>query len=132
MTLILCLDGQGGMMFGTKRQSKDSALIRRLLSKTQGKRLVVSPYTAALFAEKEELIVAEEPASLCGKNDFFFAENTALPTEGIDTLLIYRWNRRYPATRFFKIPTDGYVLKERVDFPGSSHELITEERWERI
>ena len=65
MTLILCLDDQGGMMFGTKRQSKDSALIRRLLGKTQGKRLVVSPYTAALFAEKDELIVAEEPASLC-------------------------------------------------------------------
>ncbi len=129
MTLIVCVDDKNGMMFGAKRQSRDSALIQRILAFTEGKNLVVSPYSAPLFNEKKELTVTDSPAENCGANDFFFAEDTPLPDKGIHTLLIYRWNRRYPATRFFSLSTEDFVLKETVDFAGSSHDCITEERW---
>ncbi len=129
MTLIVCLDDKNGMMFGAKRQSRDSALIQRILALTEGKKLVLSPYSASLFEEKEEVAVAEDPASVADAEDFLFIENTRLPDSGFDTLLIYRWNRRYPATRFFTLSTEGFRPAERTDFAGSSHDCITEERW---
>ena len=79
--------------------------------------------------EKEEIAVAEDPASVADAEDFLFIENTRLPDSGFDTLLIYRWNRRYPATRFFTLSTEGFRPAERTDFAGSSHDCITEERW---
>ncbi|MBE6711963.1 MAG: ribonuclease Z [Ruminococcaceae bacterium] len=130
MTLIVCIDDKNGMMFGSKRQSRDGTLIQRILALTEGKRLVLSPYSAPLFSEKKELLIHDDPASVCEKDDFFFAENTPLPEKKPDGLLIYRWNRRYPATRFFNLSTEGFTLTKSSDFCGSSHERITEERWE--
>lgn len=129
MTLIVCLDDKNGMMFGTKRQSRDSVLTERILKITEGKKLILSPYSASLFEGKQELITADDPAAIASDEDFLFVENTALPQAGFDTLLIYRWNRRYPSTRFFTLSTEGFELAERVDFTGSSHDCITEERW---
>ena len=129
MTLIVCLDDKNGMMFGAKRQSRDSALIQRILALSEGKKLVLSPYSAPLFEGKKEVVVAEDPAGVAGPEDFLFIENTPLPESGFDTLLIYRWNRRYPATRFFTLPAEGFRSEETMDFPGSSHDCITEERW---
>ncbi len=129
MTLIVCLDDKNGMMFGNKRQSRDSILNKRIIAVTGAKKLVVSPYSASLFPEKKELVIADDPSSVTTKEDFLFAENTPLPTQSIDTLLIYRWNRRYPATRFFTLSTENFRHIETVEFAGSSHERITEERW---
>lgn len=129
MTLIVCLDDKGGMMFGSKRQSRDGVLTRRILSLTQGKNLVLSPYSAPLFEGEGNLVVAEDPAAVCTADDLLFIENTPLPESGFDTLLVYRWNRRYPATRFFTLSTEGFQLAETTEFSGSSHECITEERW---
>lgn len=129
MTLIVCLDDNNGMMFGAKRQSRDSVLTERILKITEGKNLVLSPYSAPLFQEKKDLVITDDPAASASGEDFLLIENTPLPESGFDTLLIYRWNRRYPSTRFFTLPTEGYKLTERVDFAGSSHDCITEERW---
>ena len=129
MTLIVSLDDKNGMMFGTKRQSRDSVLTERILKMTEGKNLVLSPYSASLFEGKQELVTTDDPAAIASGEDFLFVENTPLPQAGFDTLLIYRWNRRYPSTRFFTLSTEGFELAERVDFAGSSHDCITEERW---
>lgn len=129
MKLIVCIDDKNGMLFGTKRQSRDSVLIRRILEKTRDSTLVLSPYSAPLFAEKKELVVASDPAAVCKQDQYLFIENTSLPETDVDTLLIYRWNRRYPATRFFTLSTEEFTLEEQTDFQGSSHECITEERW---
>lgn len=129
MTLIVCLDDKNGMMFGTKRQSRDSVLTRRIIALTEGKKLVLSPYSAPLFEEKKEVTVAQDPASVAGGEDYLFIEDTPLPESGFDTILIYRWNRRYPATRFFTLSTEGFQLTETAEFAGSSHDCITEERW---
>ena len=129
MTLIVCIDDKKGMLFGTKRQSRDSILIERITTLTEGKRLVLSPYSASLFPDKAELIVADDPAASCHEEDFLFIEDTALPTENVDRIFLYHWNRRYPATRFFTLSTDGFTLAEAYEFKGSSHDRITEERW---
>ena len=130
MTLILCIDDKKGMTFGGKRQSRDSAVTERILSLTDGKRLVLSPYSAPLFPDKKELVVAEDPAEAGKADDFLFIENTSLPEKAPERIILFHWNRRYPATSFFTLSTDGYALSETREFKGSSHDCITEESWE--
>ena len=46
-------------------------------------------------------------------------------------VVLYKWNRVYPADQYFAMDLSGWKLVETVEFPGSSHEKITEERYER-
>ncbi|MFR4122966.1 MAG: hypothetical protein ACLT0W_12285 [Clostridium sp.] len=46
-------------------------------------------------------------------------------------MILYKWNRVYPADQYFAMDLSGWKLVETVEFPGSSHEKITEERYER-
>ena len=47
-----------------------------------------------------------------------------------ETIVLYRWNRAYPADVKFTMP-QGFALKESRDFAGSSHEKITREEYIR-
>ncbi len=132
MILICCIDDRGGMMFGSRRQSKDRILCERVLSLTKGKKLFLSPYSAPLFPEKKELVISENPAKEAAEEDFVFLENTDLPEKGIKKIILYRWNRHYPATQAFdKNLLSDFSLKQKEDFAGFSHEKITEEVWEK-
>lgn len=119
------------MLFGKKRQSRDSALIQRVLALAEGKRLVLSPYSAPLFSQKAEILICPDPAREGKTGDLLFLEDTPFPEEGVETLILYKWNRRYPATRFFDFSLKGFALQESTDFAGTSHETITEEVWIR-
>ena len=65
------------------------------------------------------------------KAENFFAED--VPSEALleqtKKIVIYRWNRHYPSD--MKFPTSVFAerwkLMETREFPGSSHDLITEE-----
>lgn len=46
---------------------------------------------------------------------------------GAEELVLYRWNRSYPGDVTFPWPLTGWKLVETADFPGTSHEKITEE-----
>ena len=65
----------------------------------------------------------------------FFAET--IPSDDMleqtQKLVIYRWNRHYPADVRWDPDLDalGFVLRETADFPGTSHEKITREVYER-
>ena len=48
-----------------------------------------------------------------------------------ESVVLYKWNRVYPADQYFAMDLSGWKLVETVEFPGSSHEKITEERYER-
>ena len=62
--------------------------------------------------------------------DLFLEE---VPSEEVlaqtQKLVIYRWNRHYPAdVRWEADPAEwGFALAETTEFPGSSHETITKE-----
>ena len=65
----------------------------------------------------------------------FFAEE--VPSEELleqtKRIVIYRWNRHYPADIRWEpdLAAMGFVLKETAEFPGTSHEKITREVYER-
>ena len=131
MTLIVTLDDKNGMMFGTRRQTTDRVLSERILSLTEKKRLLVSPYSASLFPEKKELLISDHPAGEAENDDFAFVEDT--PLTDAETYVVFRWNRRYPATRFFEkdLKKEGFSLIHKEEFAGFSHEKITQEIWQK-
>ena len=51
--------------------------------------------------------------------------------EKIDSIILYRWNRVYPADTYFDIDLSGWQLVRTGEFSGASHELITKEVYTR-
>ena len=137
MKLIVCLDDRGGMAFNQRRQSRDRALIADVLRTAKDSQLYLTPYSFPLFEEQLPLgnrnpIVTETPAAACPPNGYCFWELTSPESlENVDELIVYRWNRHYPADVHFSLPTEDFTPMESYDFKGSSHEKITRERWIR-
>lgn len=132
MKLIVCLDDKGGLLFNRRRQSRDRRLVADVLEMARGKRLYCAPFSATLFEGQTEAVVFDESfLSLAEDEDFCFAEEGPfLPWLGrIHMLILYRWNRTYPADVYFDLNPEaqGFTLRERTDFPGHSHETITKE-----
>ena len=132
ITLYLCVDDNLGLLFNHRRQSRD---IRVLEDMTDG---LSSPLTIDPFSEKL-LSGAGLPYQLAGEalaeDAHYFVEDRCpcglLPRAG--ALVLYRWNRHYPADTYFTpdLSAEGFSLKETVEFPGKSHEIITKEVYTR-
>ena len=100
MRVIVCLDEMGGMMFNHRRQSRDRTVIADVIASVGAGRLWLAPYSEKLFVEAGADYVAEEDfLANAGEGDTCFVEDRHLAqwAERIDELVIYHWNRRYPA-----------------------------------
>lgn len=134
MRVALCLDDRQGMMFNHRRQSRDRVLIADLLADLQG-RLLIKPYSAPLFnADDTRITLCESPMELAGKGDLCFIEDEGIAPylSKISEIVIYRWNRHYPADLYFDYDMSGYTLVRSDEFVGSSHERITKEVWRSL
>lgn len=135
MKVIVCVDDNNGMMFNNRRQSRDRVLIEDLLNTTKEGRLYIAPYSKILFQDITALIETETLLEETGADDYCFVENkTLLPySDRIDELIIYRWNRTYPADMHLDIRPEALSLKlvSTTEFAGSSHEKITKELYKK-
>lgn len=137
MKIIVCVDDQNGMMFNKRRQSRDSVLIQDVLNSTTGGHLLIAPYSKILFqdCDKGAYIVSDSLLDDALSDDSCFIENKSLLpySDRIDELIIYRWNRTYPADMHLDIdPTAlSMMLVSTTEFAGSSHEKITKELYKR-
>lgn len=135
MILIAAVDGKNGMMFNGRRQSRDSAVCRRILKLAQGRRLWMNSYSKKLFDGYEGgcIWVDEDFLEKGEEGDFCFVENrSVLPyTEKVEKVILFRWNRVYPSDFYFdlEVPKEGWRLAET--FSGTSHEEIRVEVYER-
>ncbi|MBO5952932.1 MAG: ribonuclease Z [Oscillospiraceae bacterium] len=132
MKLIVCLDNRNGMLFAGRRQSSDRKLRQRILEITAGCRLWMNSYSAKQFGEAgENILVSEGFMADAAAEDCCFAENTDIRpfVDRIDTVILYRWNRDYPADVRFPVElfADRWRLAESCEFAGYSHDTITEE-----
>ena len=123
MILITCIDNRNGIMFNKRRVSKDTLLIERLKGITKENKIYVSEYSKPLFNGFDNLVLSIENLT---NNDFYFLEDEDY-NGNIDKIIIYKWNRDYPADKYFDIDLLSYKLISTQDFQGSSHDLITEE-----
>ena len=132
MILIACVDDRGGMLFNRRRQSQDRLL--RLLEEAGGRPVWLNPYSLKQFPDPpENLRCAEDFFRRAGEGELCFFEDAdpAPWLEAAEGVILYHWNRRYPADLYFPLPLAGWTLVRREEFPGSSHERITKEVYTR-
>ena len=131
MNIAVCLDEKNGMLFGGRRQSKDRYLRRELLQLAQPNDLWMNGFSAKQFEEGDTVAVSEDFLERAAQGQWCFVENTdILPyKEKIEYIAIYRWNRHYPADVKFPLEAfcGGWRLVSTRNFPGHSHDEITEE-----
>ncbi|MGL6198588.1 MAG: ribonuclease Z [Lachnospiraceae bacterium] len=131
MKMIVCIDDNGGMMFNHRRQSQDGVLRKRILSETQKSKLWMNPYSYKQFKDEDtdNIIVDEGFMLKADKDDYCFIENISVASyeDQIKSIIIYKWNRRYPSDLKFDISLKDWKLMSTEDFKGSSHEKITKE-----
>jgi hypothetical protein len=150
MRLIVCVEDQMGMLFHQRRVSRDREVIRDIVRLCQGQPLRFTGYSAKLFdgmcEPSPELVsraaVCEHAAihlQECEASELWdtdaanlFVENPAdIIEEKVDAIVLYRWNRRYPADQYFPIDLRGWELTGCSEFPGYSHDKITRECYKR-
>lgn len=135
MIVIVCLDDKKGMMFNHRRQSRDQAVTERIQKICAGKTLWMNPYSDKLYGSLEgtDIVVENAPLSQAGSGEICLVESDSLipSIEKIEQIIVYWWNRTYPADVYLDLDLSQWERKERNEFPGTSHEKITEEIYER-
>lgn len=132
MTLYLCVDDNLGLLFNKRRQSRDIRVLEDMAAP------LAAPLTIDPFSEK---LLADAGIPYClacetlHEDAHYFVENRC-PQELIgqaSTIVLYRWNRHYPADMYFTadLSAEGFSLAETLEFPGKSHEKITKEVYTR-
>lgn len=131
MILIVCVDDRGGMLFARRRQSQDRVLRDDLLREVGGAKLYMNAYSAKLFGSDDRITVAEDCLARAGEGEYCFVENLdPVPyTEKLEQIIVYRWNRHYPADFYFGVAleTPAWTRIRTEEFAGSSHEKITKD-----
>lgn len=135
MILVVCVDDRNGMMFGGRRQSRDRALLQRILEICTGQVLWMTAYTRKQFTDTGEVCIRTDAACFekAGENEYCFVEDPALIgiEERIQEILCFRWNRVYPGDACLPICLSQWRRIQTSEFVGYSHEKITEERYTR-
>ncbi|MBQ1501348.1 MAG: ribonuclease Z [Firmicutes bacterium] len=143
MILILPIDQNDGLAFNQRRQSRDKILCQRVLELAGGKPLLMHPRSARLFLDFDApLLIADDRfLAHARRGEYCFAEACFLPEdspllprmEEAEKIILFRWDCVYPADVFLPRPLAelGWRLTAAREFAGSSHELITEEVYER-
>ena len=121
-------------MFNNRRQSRDKAVIDRIVEIVQGSKLWLSSYSKSLFDQVAILLEVDDNfLQKAGNGEFCFAENADITqyTPKIEKLYLFRWNRHYPADSCFNLNLAAYKLIAQSEFAGNSHEKITLEVYEK-
>lgn len=133
MKAIVCIDDNNGMMFNNRRQSRDRILIDDIVRNVLGGNLLMAPYSEPLFEDSniDAFFLSEYILEEADPEDYCFIENKPLLPylDRINELIIYRWNRKYPADMYLDVnPLEhSFHLVSTSEFTGSSHEKITKE-----
>ena len=134
MKIIVCVDDNNGMMFNKRRQSRDRLVTADVTELAAGSRLWMNGYSKPLFSQDEEGM-KEDAGFLekAGEDDYCFVENQSVQPylAKIDEVIVYRWNRKYPADFYFDVDLHGWKMVGKKEFVGASHEKITRERYRK-
>lgn len=136
MIVCVAVDDRMGMMFHNRRLSQDRQLRTKVLQLAGEQRLWMNRYSAKQFGSPlaANIVVDEDFLNRAGADDYCFVENLSLKeyTEKMTKLVLFRWNRAYPADTYLDISLTGqdWKLTGSDEFTGYSHEKITAEEWE--
>lgn len=132
MKIIVCLDDRDGMLFHKRRQSSDRVLIDKIVEMTTHSTLWMDPYSQKLFDATKQNICAD-PLFLqrAAQGEFCFVENEDVSpyAASIEEIILFRWNRTYPADLYFPMAllSDFHKKGDTLTFCGNSHDMISME-----
>lgn len=135
MIAIVCVDDNHGMMFNKRRQSQDRVLRQRMLELVGEKKLWMNAYSRKQFSEEDEsrIAVVEDGFQNIQPGEYCFLEDQdpAQYRDQLEELIVFHWNRTYPADLHCTLDLSEWKLTETEEFAGYSHEKITQERYRR-
>ncbi len=131
MRVIICLDDNGGMLFNNRRQSRDKEVLKDIVDCLEGGKLYISEFSQKLFSDYADFVIVDDGfLTKAGVNDLCFVENKSLKdASDISEIIVYKWNRIYPADFKCDVDFSKYKLVQSIDFKGFSHEKITKETY---
>ena len=129
MIVIVCVDDNKGMMFNHRRQSQDRKLREHILNMVSSSMLWMNSYSKKQFLDDRRVVVDEAFLEKATENEYCFIEDidVAPYTDKVEKIILFKWNRNYPADTFFSMNLSGWTLVESEDFAGDSHDKITKE-----
>ena len=104
-----------------------------LMVNETGSKLWIAPFSEKLLEPYREKcpFITMDPAGLekAEKQDYCFVETGELQewTDAIEKIVVYHWNRVYPADTYLDLDLSQWKRVEQKEFQGSSHERITRE-----
>lgn len=129
MTVFVATDDNFGTLFNSRRVSRDSEVIKRIME--MANKISVSEYSAPLFADYDGVIVSNDPFSGKCENVFVEKEKLLPHISEIEKIVLFKWGKVYPSDTFLDVIPDerSRTLVKREEFSGSSHDKITMEIW---
>lgn len=136
MILCVAVDDKMGMTFHNRRQSQDKLLRKYLVEESKVSRLWMNFYTAKQFdiPMEDHMMVDDAFLEKAAEDDYCFVEDQSVVKyeKRMKKIILFKWNRVYPADTYFDIPLSehGWKLTSVLEFEGNSHKKITKEVWE--
>lgn len=130
MIVAVCVDDKGGMLFNSRRVSRDRAQQQDLLALCGEVPLWIGTFSEKLFSwAVGHTQVDDSFLEKAGAGEICFAEDRPLKglEDRVEKIILYRWNRVYPSDVKFDLDLSAFCLTEQVEFAGTSHETITRE-----
>ena len=139
MKIIVAIDDNNGLLFNHRRLSKDRELRKRMLELVGDGKLLIGEFSRKQFRDElqempEKIVVDDDFLQRADDGAYCFIEDADVSGcfGEISEIILYKWNREYPADTFFSFPEEDYAMTAEEEFPGYSHEVITEQRYSRI
>lgn len=131
MQVIITVENRNGMLFNHRRVSRDQKVSERILAYCKEKKLWMNAYSAKLFENNPQICVSE--TFLEQKDAICFVENQDVTPylPEIDTIILFHWNRDYPADLFFTVDLSEWNRIHQEEFAGKSHDKITMEVYKK-
>ena len=131
MQVIITVENRNGMLFNPRRHSRDQKVSERILAYCKEKKLWMNAYSAKLFENNPQICVSE--TFLEQKDAICFVEDQDVTPylPEIDTIILFHWNRDYPADLFFTVDLSEWNRIHQEEFAGKSHDKITMEVYKK-
>ena len=131
MQVIITVENRNGMLFNHRRVSRDQKVSERILAYCKEKKLWMNAYSANLFENNPQICVSE--TFLEQKDAICFVEDQDVTPylPEIDTIILFHWNRDYPADLFFTVDLSEWNRIHQEEFAGKSHDKITMEVYKK-
>ena len=131
MQVIITVENRNGMLFNHGRVSRDQKVSERILAYCKEKKLWMNAYSAKLFENNPQICVSE--TFLEQKDAICFVEDQDVTPylPEIDTIILFHWNRDYPADLFFTVDLSEWNRIHQEEFAGKSHDKITMEVYKK-